>query len=469
MKKALIAIMAFAVLVLAGCSAVDAKLEDIFLEKSGILETEEYLQYQEYLETGMLDENGQYWDSILEEDSADAQDSSVGKIHVTFANNPYLSISYYTDASMKTPIDTSSCYMNPGDTIYAKFEGHFNPNSNLYRLAEFRIVEYYADGTSAKKLSMEAIGGVMEYEIPSNFMSPGISIIPIGEYPDRNLSLSVYYVDDDGNKCSLGNAGTWSINKENIDGNIAQISPIEPYVLRFTYDKENYFYVSCEPAGFTKDPGKEGFVEFYEAEPTDADKSYSVELHKLLSLSLKFSEEAKVKVNNEDFERIKKNGVWSRNNLKYGDCIIIETSGVPSIDTGDYQHISATKDPLVEGDRYTLTVIQSAEGNAAEVLKETVYVTRTFDVTLSTECKYGTCTYKLDGKEVSGTIKVREDQKLTLNYQITDKEYKFADKSGLSFDILTPYKRTIEIPITSDIDGTTIYPDEHFDITRKGE
>lgn len=473
MKRAFVLIMAFTMLLLTGCSAVDARLEQALLEKSGILEQEDYLQYQQYLEAGRLDDDGQYFDPNLDEVTSSEQEKPSGKIHITFAENRYLNIWYYTDSSMKTPIDTTSCYLNPGDRLYAKVIACVNPNSNLYRLAEYRIMEYDAEGIIKNKYIQKVNDGVLEYEIPTNFTSTEMSIIPVGEYPNRNLSMSVYYVDDNGNKCSLGNAGTWSINSNSIGGNTAQISPIESYVLKFAYDTGNYFYVGCEPACFTKNPANAGFVEFWEAESTDADMNYSVELHKFLSLSLKFGAEAKVSINQGDFETIKKNKVLNIPKLQYGDSITIETSGDCTITGGNYQHISATKDPIVNSYRYTLKVVPAAESNAAEVLKQTLDVKRIFNVTLDTNCDYGTCIYKLDGKTVSGTTQVQEGQALTVTYKITDKNYSFADKSegigGFFHDIFKSSERTATIPITTDLEGTTIHADDRFDIVKKGK
>lgn len=140
---------------------------------------------------------------------------------------------------------------------------------------------------------------------------------------------------------------------------------------------------------------------------------------------------------------------------------------------GNYQHISATKDPIMNGYRYTLKVVQAAESNAAEVLKQTLDVKRTFNVTLDTNCDYGTCTYKLDGKMVSGTTQVQEDQEITVTYKITDKNYSFADKSegigGFIHDIFKASERTVTIPITTDIEGTTIDADDWFDIVKESD
>ena len=86
---------------------------------------------------------------------------------------------------MKTPINTTSCYLNPGDRLHAKVK-YLNPNSTIYRLAEYRIMEYDADGI-VKNESIQEVK------------------------------------DGGGNKCSLGNAGTWSVNDNSVDGNTAQI------------------------------------------------------------------------------------------------------------------------------------------------------------------------------------------------------------------------------------------------------
>lgn len=330
MKKAFVPIVALTMLLLTGCSVVDTKLEQVLLEKSGILEHKDYLKYQQYQKEGKLDEKGQYIVPNYNGTSTDIEEKPDGKIYITFAENRYLDIEYYTESTMTTPIDKSFCYLNAGDTLYAKVIECNNPNSNLYRLAEFRIVTYDTEGNVKNELQHEVVEGMLKYEIPSNFIGQDMAVIPVGEYPDRKLSMGVFYVDDNGNKCSLGNAGTWSINNENIESNLAQISPIESYVLKFTYDKENYFYVGCQPDCFTKDPAGAGFVEFWEAEPTDADMDYQVELHKFLNLSLKFSEEAKICISQGDAEAVektvKKNKVWNGEKLQYGDSIIIETA-----------------------------------------------------------------------------------------------------------------------------------------------
>ena len=212
-------------------------------------------------------------------------------------------------------------------------------------------------------------------------------------------------------------------------------------------------------------------MEFWKAEATDTDLSYRIELHPYLKLTVSFDKEAKICVNRGEVETVKKNKSWSTDKLQYGDSITIETAGKCAITDGNYQHISATKDPILDGYRYTLKVTEEAKSNSAEELIPVVLVERTFLVNLDTACKYGTCTYKLDGKVISGEIQIQENQELKLIYKITEKNYSFAEKSdgigGFIHDLIKAKERTITVPITANLDGATIHPDDWFTIARK--
>ena len=468
-KKVIVLIAALTLL--AGCTTPKELLEQKIFEQSGIAQDEDYIQYRSYAAAGKLDESGQYIVSDEMLDSGDVQQKPDGEIHVTFAENRYLKMAYYYDVDMMQPIDTEMCYVNAGDTIYAKVIEVQNPNSNLYRLSEYRIVQYDAQGNVMQQIREQVGEDTFSYTIPQNFSGSELSVMPIGEYPDRELSMDAYYVDDSGKEHSLASAGIWTINDAHIEGNAATIRAVDTYVLKFTYDADNYFYVGCEPECFTKDPNQTGFVEFWEAKPTDEDKNYRVELHPFLNLSLKFSEEAKIKVNETDWQTVKKNKAFSLEQLRYGDSIVIETAGQCTITDGNYQHINATKDPIKGGYRYALKVVPEAEKNTADILVSVLDVNRTFDVVLDNSCNYGTATYKLDGAVVSGKVKIKEGQELTLTYKITKETYKFKDKAegvgGFFQNLFNASERTVRIPVTEELNGTTVLPDEWFDIVAK--
>lgn len=273
MKKNFLSLLPFTLLLLSGCSYLDAKVGEVFLNKSDISEQETYLTYQQYVETADPDENTR---SINDTETSEQTNDL---IHVTFADNPYFETEYFTDADMKDIIDTHACYLHPGDTIYgqALSSNSSNPAPDLYALSEYRILEYDKEGNVQNTHKQSVSDDHIVYVIPEQVTSLELSVIPVGNYSDRDLSINVFYTDDAGNNCSLGNAGIWTINGETVSGNTVTINPLESYILTFTYDSENYFYVSSEPECFTRDPSSTGFVEFERADSTTEQTCYQVE------------------------------------------------------------------------------------------------------------------------------------------------------------------------------------------------
>jgi hypothetical protein len=351
-----------------------------------------------------------------------------------------------------------------------------NPNSNLYSLSQYRVC-VYEDNQIKEEYNQNVSSDGLVYQIPSNFDGTELSIIPIGEYSERNIALSAYSIDDDGQVKDCPNAGTWTINDDVCNGNTASISPIESYVVKYTYDKDNYFYVSSSPKCFTKDPEKDGYVEFWKAEATDETKPYSVELHEYMTLSITSDQEATLQVGDDEAETIKKNKDYKIEHLKYGDKIIIKTAGNITDIAGDYQHVKASKDHIKNHYVYTLEITESVNDNTKGQLLQLLTAESSYIVTLDTQSEHGECTYKLDGKKVSGDVIVKDGQTLELKYKITDKKYQFAnDQDGKIIQTVTKLKssiikpeKEIEIEVTPELDGTTIHPDDYFQIVQKGD
>ncbi len=461
-----------------GCSSIDSRLERCFFERSGISEDADYLQYQEYDQSGMLDEDGYYTNAdIFNVSDAEETQMLTGTVHVTFAENRYLQISYYTDAEQTGKIDTTACYLNPGDSIYASNAFNTNPNSSLYRLSEFRIFEYGDGGERNALETRNASDSGLVYQIPEDYTGTELSILPIGEYPNLQISLNAYSIDEDKEKQTLTDAGIWYINETRCDESLAEISSIESYILKFDYDEEHFFYVAASPEPFTRNPENTGVVEFWETEPTEENASYSVELHAYLSLTVKLETGGTVSVNGASAQSVAKRKTWSDEKLRYGDKIVIETDGACSITAGDYQYIQATVSETDDGHRYTFTITQDCDDAAVSTLSQLgISVNWSIHVDLLSDGKYGTCTYKLDGTEVSGTLTIQSDQTLTATYHITDSNYIFAGSTGLIFDwvqnVLSNFininQKTVTIPLSMDMDNQTIAPDDWFDITEKG-
>ena len=470
-KFAWVLVWVLPILLLSGCAKSEEELEQEIWDKSEISSTDDYLRFLEYKNAGLLDEDGYYSEPVPEEPAEEENAEPAGQVHVTFAICRYIELAYYSDAAMTVPIDTNRCYLNPGDALYAKVVDISNSNSNLYGLSEFRIMVYDSDGECIDSDSVKYTSEAPIYEIPSDYTGTELSVIPVGEYESRILSLRVFYTDDTGKEKSLTGAGTWSVNGAAVTGKTKQVKSYDPYTVEFSYDPDDYFFVDTSPKSFKSDvPGS---VIFYEVSPAeDSDTNYSVELHPYLKLTLRFSDEAEVTYG-QTTKTIRKNKTWETSLLKYGDVITIDTAGTCSIVSGDYRHISAAKDPISGGTRYTLTVVPEADNSAAEILTDTVDVTHVYTVTLGTDCDYGSCVYKLDGKKVSGEITVQDGQTLTLTYKIDKGAGSFSDKSegigGFVHDLVKSRERTVTIPITADLDGAVLDPDDWFEITPEGE
>lgn len=71
-------------------------------------------------------------------------------------------------------------------------------------------------------------------------MGTEISVLPLGTYPDRTLTLSVFYTDDNGDAHALSNVGVWVANGESPNfGSEVSVSAVGAYTLRLDYDERS--------------------------------------------------------------------------------------------------------------------------------------------------------------------------------------------------------------------------------------
>lgn len=92
------------------------------------------------------------------------------------------------------------------------------------------------------------------------------------------------------------------------------------------------------------------------------------------------------------------------------------------------------------------------------------------EVTLDTTDSFAKYVYKIDGKEVSGTVQIKEGEKISLEYEITDDNYSLQEGAGGVFGIGKSYKKVSkEIVISEDYDGKTIKKDDFNIKVKKGE
>ena len=472
-KNVLITGVMLITVTLSGCSSVEGYLEEKITEKSEIYHDADYKQYAQLNKDGKLNSSAEFTATDIF-DTSEAESAAQKQVHVTFADNRYLKISYFTDEKLTEVIDPLDCYLDPGDRIFASVES-VNKNSNLYRLAGYRIHEYDTETNERSELARVDAdqNNKQVYQIAVDYTGTELSVVPVGEYFDRKLIMTSYYLDNQGHKNTLSNPGDWYVNEESCVENTVDISPIDPYIVKFDFDQENYFYVDSQPKSFNKDPNEDGKVEFWEVNPAeengpiDEDVEYTVQLHPYLSLELKFDEKGSIRINDGVTDTIKSGKTWAYDRLKYGDKIVVETAGSPSVVNGSYEHLKVTEDPIETGFRYTMTITQEKTTSATEILE----VNENLSLILSSDAEYGEVTYKLDGDKVTGTIRLQENQKLTLTYTITNKEYVFSDGNlwNEAQGFFGNMEKSVQIPVTSDMNGDTIVPDDWFSIKKKGE
>lgn len=127
----------------------------------------------------------------------------------------------------------------------------------------------------------------------------------------------------------------------------------------------------------------------------------------------------------------------------------------------------------MSGDSYVKTMTFSDYMKKISDIIEEYPIKKFICVTLDTTDSYGTCTFMVDGKEVSGELKLKDSQKLTLKYKITDSNYQIVyDNSGL-LRWITIFKPKTEqdeqIELSSILDGKTICREDYFEVKKKGE
>lgn len=448
MKKRLLAFIAggLTLLLFSGCVS-----EDALLKKANLDQDTDYITYLDLLDNDQLDDSSEYIPSTR----IDPNVHQNGKICVTFAQNNYLNTAYYTDAALTKAIDPNNCYLAPGESIYAAVAEVKNSNSNLYQFEEYRIYTTTTEG-ERKLTDVQDQEGQLVYTIPVDFSAGGIQIVPIGRYVTREFRTSIHYTDRFGQKQDVQTTGTWSVN----GSTEMKISSAEPYILRCEYDTSRWFFVSASPKQFTANPDSVGYVEFYESDPSDAMTDYAVELHPMISVSLTADQESIVRVNDGDAETVKKGKEWIHTDLKYGDFITVETTGKCTIIPSEYQHVQKSVDTINGQKTYKIHITEKRQTVAdPDILK-------TYLVNLNTDARYGTCTVKLDGKEIKDLVDVsiREDQKLTVSYKITNSDYKFKNETLLES---VSKERTVTIPISMELDGTTINVQRYVPVEKK--
>lgn len=341
MRKARRLIPLVILLVLTGCTTTDRQvlferwIMDHAVSASNIIEDEDYVRYLEWQEDGKLDEAGYYNDygEYAEDFSAEGvlfgeieQSSTEQKqVHVTFANNTYLSIDYFYDENRENPIDSPDCFLDCGESIYASQPQCSNPYTNAYVFTGYRIYEYDAVGNRGKEPIYET--GIVDkvFTVPDDFRGTELSVEPVGKYQKREVSFKAYIVDKDGHK-TVFSFGTWEVDGKEYKEDMAQLDPSAAYTVKYCFEASEYYVYDSNPEPYSINNGE---VIFPKATPMDTNDSYEVQLHPYLSAVLE--ENIKYIESIEVNGTIYKDDLQAKNQaevkkLKIGDKVSIVTT-----------------------------------------------------------------------------------------------------------------------------------------------
>ena len=444
MKKTIIIVSA--ILIIGLISAIIAVSQVDVLKSSSIMDDGDYKKYLELKNNGEIDENGDY---IIKYSDPD-------KIRVTFATNKSLNIEYYYDEAKTQKID-GVAYLMPGDTIYIKF---VESNEVLYKFSRYEIYEFDKDGNCEKMLTLT--DAETKYTIPENIKNKEVQIRPYGEQNKEVIKLVVR--DENGKDID---SGEWKNGDVVLNDAFLTVGPNESYQLSYTYDTKEYFFVSSSPARHNSEEVNgeikfEGKTFSYEDSPLE----YVVNLRRYLSLSLKFDENAEISHNGKVLEnKVKKLEFTPEHKLKYGDEITIKTKANITITDGDYKYVSVSREWRNSEKLY----IYKVKINNTEVKDQDCEGVTTIEdvtITLPSETQYGTVTYKVDGKEVSGTCTLKEGSELKIEYKITKDGYEFGDQNAVQnfFKVKT---KTETIKITTEMDGMQLDLSKYFKVEKE--
>lgn len=204
-----------------------------------------------------------------------------GAVHITFAENYNLDISYFSDEACSIPLSTENCRLNQGDKIYASLPAVKNAKSNLYRFDCFRIWSHNEDGSKNELIAKSDDAGGLVWTVPEDFTGTEISVEPLGGFEQRKLKFSTYSLDENLKEVEL--QGKWLVNgKSN-----AEVSPVESYKVVFDYSdySDFHYFVSSTPKCF-KNNESDCRVVFPEADSLNPVDTYTVQMHPYFSLRI---------------------------------------------------------------------------------------------------------------------------------------------------------------------------------------
>ena len=276
----LTAIFCAAAALLSGCDRIREKTTELLWDHSGIPENAEYQQYLELDASGDLDENGLYRSEVIEQQRMEEASEPQGSVRISFARNDHFLIDYYADEAMTIPLKGSEWRLDPGDAVYASAPAVVNQSSNLYRFSEFRVLEFDMAGNAHELASVTPDLPGLVFRIPEDFTGTELSVIPLGKYLKRTVTLNAGFFDENGRRSALDNI-VWEINGTRYGSGSVQLDPMGVYrvVCDYSAYKDQWYFLQSSPESYwNKD--SDGTITFFEV-PSDTEHvDYQVSLHR---------------------------------------------------------------------------------------------------------------------------------------------------------------------------------------------
>lgn len=548
MKIYKVILLSILMISLSACNPLRNFAEKSISDNAQLINTKEYQTYNQYLEEGKIDKNGNL--NIIDFDSEEKID---GSVRVTFGKNSLMTINYFFDEAKTQLIDTEKCYLNPGDTIYAsvitdtenifysfdKFEG------TVYEDTNYLNIEIDSSNIDSKK-----------FTIPNDYKYNNLIVLPIGKFNARDIILDAFYNDDNG-KHSLGE---WIINNEKKDSSTQPISINNPNLSGIIYDYSSYkddYYVlnnSLINNEHAMDNPDDGIVTFRDLSASDETNHLIVELKPHITLTinnpdgknlvgsfdniksisindieqdikalkyskLKIGDKVKIvvdeayKLSSPDFSFKDKNGIkksegfeytltmkdisgrdasitirkisdkdgaYEQKNIDNGEIIVKREDGNALTDGDDVSAKEKVEVIIKPNNNYYITGKNIQDGFYTETMTFEKYmknidsiienhpIKKYITVYLDENDDFGTVEFYVNKEKVSGSIVLKEKDKITLEYSLNNTDYQIEGTSGLAGIGKDKYKKKVTITIENDLDQKTIRRDDYIQIV-KGE
>ena len=217
--------------------------------------------------------------------SAENEAAPSGAVRVSFARNDYIRVRYFRDEALTDALPEDGCRLDPGDTIYASEPELLNPSGSLYYFQRFLVREYDAAGRVKRVLAETADAPGPVFRIPEDFTETEISVIPLGGYRSRTVTLSALYRR--GDQENVLENGAWEINGKRYGNGTVLLDPMGSYRVVYDYGayKDGWYFAGSEPDSYW-DRTSDGTITFLSVPSDAAHVDYKVWLHPYGSMTV---------------------------------------------------------------------------------------------------------------------------------------------------------------------------------------